>query len=74
MQIAVRLPDELVAYLDQQVTSGAAPSRAAVVARSLERERRRLAAENDAKIYAANGPHDLDELTVWTTSHPIALD
>jgi Arc/MetJ-type ribon-helix-helix transcriptional regulator len=40
-QIAVRLPDEIVAFIDQKVGAKHAPSRAAVVVRALERERRR---------------------------------
>jgi Arc/MetJ-type ribon-helix-helix transcriptional regulator len=55
-QIAVRLPDELVEYVDQSVSSGAARSRAAVVARALERERRRAVAARDAEILARSGP------------------
>jgi Arc/MetJ-type ribon-helix-helix transcriptional regulator len=55
-QIAVRLPDELVQFVDEVVDSGGQPSRAAVVARALERERRRLIAERDAEILAATGP------------------
>jgi len=55
-QIAVRLDDELVAFVDQIVVSGQQPSRAAVVARALERERRRIVAARDAEILAASGP------------------
>mgnify|MGYP001265017405 CR=1 FL=1 len=55
-QIAVRLPDELVEFVDQVVDRGKARSRAAVVARALERERRRMAALRDAEILAATGP------------------
>ncbi len=55
IQIAVRLPDELVTYVDQQVQSGLVPSRAAAVSRALERERRREIAERDAAIYLARG-------------------
>jgi antitoxin MazE3 len=55
-QIAVRLSDELVQFVDQVVESGKARSRAAVVSRALERERRRAAAERDAEILAATGP------------------
>ncbi|HEY8112979.1 MAG TPA: YlcI/YnfO family protein [Actinomycetes bacterium] len=74
-QIAVRLPDEIVAYLDQQVASGDAPSRAAVVTRALERERRRGAAERDARIYAAAaGAGELDDLATWAASQPLDLD
>jgi antitoxin MazE3 len=74
-QIAVRLSDAIVAFVDEQVTSGAAPSRAAVVARALERERRREAAERDASIYAASAePGDLDSLAAWAVTQPIDID
>ena len=55
-QIAVRLPDELVEFVDHAVESGSASTRAAVVRQALERERRRAAAEMDAKILARTGP------------------
>jgi Arc/MetJ-type ribon-helix-helix transcriptional regulator len=55
-QIAVRLPDELVEFVDGAVASGDAPSRASVVVRALERERRRVVAERDAEILARTGP------------------
>jgi Arc/MetJ-type ribon-helix-helix transcriptional regulator len=62
-QIAVRLPDELVAFVDETVRSGAGRSRATVVARALERERRRMRAERDAEILARTGPDpELDGL------------
>jgi len=55
-QIAVRLPDELVAFVDELIDSGTGRSRAAVVRRALERERRRLVAVRDAEILARTGP------------------
>lgn len=55
-QIAVRLPDELVDFVDEQVDSGAARSRATFVTVALERERRRAVAARDAEILARNGP------------------
>ena len=55
-QIAVRLPDDLVDFLDAVVGSGQAGSRATVVTRALERERRRMVAMLDAQILAAAGP------------------
>ena len=55
-QIAVRLPDELVEFVDDIVDSGNGRSRAAVVTRALERERRRAVAERDAEILARTGP------------------
>lgn len=54
-QIAVRLSDDLVAFLDEAVSSGRHRSRAAVVSRALERERRRVLAARDAEILAATG-------------------
>jgi Arc/MetJ-type ribon-helix-helix transcriptional regulator len=69
-QIAVRLPDEMVAFLDRTVASGKAPSRAAIVASAVEREMRRLAAENDVRILRAEGAaDDLDDLVAWTVTH-----
>jgi Arc/MetJ-type ribon-helix-helix transcriptional regulator len=55
-QIAVRLPDELVEFVDEVVGSGQGASRAAVVIRALERERRRMFAMRDAEILASVGP------------------
>jgi Arc/MetJ-type ribon-helix-helix transcriptional regulator len=55
-QIAVRLPDELVDFVDEIIGSGNGRSRAAVVTRALERERRRVVAERDAEILARTGP------------------
>ncbi|NCD21077.1 MAG: ribbon-helix-helix protein, CopG family, partial [Actinobacteria bacterium] len=45
-QIAIRLPDDMVAFLDKSVAAGKAPSRAALVARAVEREMRRQVAEH----------------------------
>lgn len=62
-QIAVRLPEELVAFIDEIVSHGEASSRAAVVAGALDRERRRRTAERDAAILAGVGADaDLDSL------------
>jgi Arc/MetJ-type ribon-helix-helix transcriptional regulator len=55
-QIAVRLPDDLVEFIDSVVARGKQRSRAAVVTRALERERRRVIATRDAEILAADGP------------------
>jgi antitoxin MazE3 len=55
-QIAVRLPDDLVDFVDEIVDSGTEPSRAAVVTRALERQRRRARAERDARILVRTGP------------------
>jgi Arc/MetJ-type ribon-helix-helix transcriptional regulator len=73
-QIAVRLPDELVNFVDEIVDSGAGRSRAAVVTRALERERRRALAARDAEILACTGPDpELDGLAEHTASLPLPL-
>ena len=74
-QIAVRLPDEMVAFLDRSVATGKAPSRAALVASAVEREMRRLAAEQDAQILRTHGAADeLDDLVEWTGTHAVVED
>jgi Arc/MetJ-type ribon-helix-helix transcriptional regulator len=70
-QIAVRLPDELVDFVDAVVDSGRERSRAAVVARALERERRRAIAERDAAILADAGP---DPELAGLAEHAAGLD
>jgi Arc/MetJ-type ribon-helix-helix transcriptional regulator len=55
-QIAVRLADDLVEFVDSVVAHGEQRSRAAVVTRALQRERRRAIATRDAEILAAAGP------------------
>jgi Arc/MetJ-type ribon-helix-helix transcriptional regulator len=54
-QIAVRLPDQLVDWVDEIVRSGAARSRAAVLGRALEREYRRVVAARDVEILVGSG-------------------
>jgi len=69
-QIAVRLPDEVVAFLDRSVASGRASSRAAMVTSALEREMRRQLAEHDAAILRGDGAaDDLDDLVMWAVTH-----
>jgi Arc/MetJ-type ribon-helix-helix transcriptional regulator len=71
-QIAVRLPEELVEFIDRLVADGRAPSRAAVVSRALHRERRREIAARDAAILAAaQGEDDLDALARQAARTPL---
>ena len=73
-QIAVRLPDQLVEFVDEIVDSGAGRSRAAVVTMALERERRRSLAARDAEILARTGPDpELAGLAEHTAGLPSAL-
>jgi antitoxin MazE3 len=74
-QIAVRLPDELVDFVDVVVESGAGRSRAAVVTKALERERRRMLAARDAEILAGHGPDpDLAQLAEHVADLRSSLD
>lgn len=69
-QIAVRLPDAMVAFLDRAVADGKATSRAAMVASAVEREMRRLLAEQDAQTLRGRAaPDDLDDVVQWTATH-----
>jgi Arc/MetJ-type ribon-helix-helix transcriptional regulator len=73
-QIAVRLPDEVVEFVDEIVKSGGGRSRAAVVTRALERERRRVVAMRDAEILARTGPDpELAGLAQHAAGLPSAL-
>ena len=73
-QITVRLPDDLVDFVDSLVTTGAVTSRADAVARALLRERRREVALRDLAILEAHGrDDDLEALARFTAEHPIDL-
>lgn len=61
-QIAVRLPDELVAYVDEAVAAGRVRSRAELVARLIERDARRQRAEEDLQRLTERGALDGPEL------------
>lgn len=69
-QIAVRLPDDLVEFIDRLVEHGHAASRAAVVAHALDQERRQEIAARDAAILAQTDP-DLDGLAEFAARTPL---
>lgn len=74
-QIAVRLPDDLVAFVDELVESGCERSRAAVLTRALERERRRAIAARDAEILAGSGPDpQMEGLAEYAVTQRVASD
>jgi Arc/MetJ-type ribon-helix-helix transcriptional regulator len=75
VQIAVRLPDELAHFLDQEVSAGHANSRTEVISDALRREQRRRAALHDVEILkaAATEPDDLNGLATWATGRPLGL-
>lgn len=74
-QIAVRLPDEIVEFVDGLVSEGNAKSRAAVVHRALERERRRAMAARDVAILSGAGDDpDMDSLAEHVAHAPLDLE
>jgi len=54
-QIAVRLPDDLVVFVDELVASGQIASRADLVRKALRREQRRVLAERDVEKLLRHG-------------------
>ncbi len=74
-QVALRLPDDLVEYVDGLVADGTASSRAIVVKRALERERRRTIAARDAAILAAeHDDADMQRLAEHVAGEPLDLE
>lgn len=74
-QIAVRLPDAIVAFIDRLVSEGKAHSRAVVVNRALERERRRAMAARDVEILIRAGDDsDMDSLAEHVVDTPLDLE
>jgi Arc/MetJ-type ribon-helix-helix transcriptional regulator len=75
IQIAVRLPESTVEFLDRLVAEGQATSRASVVERALAREFRRLIAARDAAILAEAGADpDMDSLGGYAARAPLDVD
>lgn len=62
IQIAVRLPEDLVAYVDQAVAEGRVKSRADLVARLIARDARRRRAELDLQLLVEKGVLADDEM------------
>jgi Arc/MetJ-type ribon-helix-helix transcriptional regulator len=74
-QIAVRLPDEMVDYLDRLVADGKATSRASIVEHALAREIRRHIAAKDAAILADLGPdQDMESLAAYAARQQLDVD
>jgi Arc/MetJ-type ribon-helix-helix transcriptional regulator len=73
-QIAVRLPDDIVDFVDELVRDGRADSRAIVVRRALERERRRSIAARDVEILTrVDTDADMDSLAEHVAQTPLDL-
>jgi Arc/MetJ-type ribon-helix-helix transcriptional regulator len=71
-QIAVRLPDDVVEFIDHLVAEGASRSRASVVVEALRREQRLTIAARDAAILAASGADaDMESLAEYAARTPM---
>jgi len=74
-QIAVRLPDELVAYLDEAIADGRVKSRAELVARLIAREARRHRAEQDLlRLVEAGALEDVEALAMALATSGTPID
>jgi Arc/MetJ-type ribon-helix-helix transcriptional regulator len=76
-RITIRLPADLVDFIDSQVRSGEAASRADVVTDALHREQRRLNTHRDIEILAAQhhgDSEDFGDLAAWATNQIIEMD
>ena len=75
-QIAVRLPDDVVEFIDQQIRERYVPSRAAFVQTALERERRRLIAARDAAVLSqqVDDPEGFDRLAAYAAELDSGLE
>ena len=74
IQIAVRLPDQLVNSLDELVDSGAARSRASVIERALLRELRYQRMLQEVEILNSGFGADEDLHALTRFSRNVALD
>ena len=74
-QIAVRLPDALVAYVDQAVAAGRVKSRAELVSRLIARDARRQRAEEDLqRLIEAGALDDPDALAMAKATSATPID
>lgn len=75
-QIAVRLPEEVVDFIDREVDQRHVESRASFVLKALERERRRLIAARDAAILAkrTSADDDFDALAAHAATFGSDID
>jgi len=75
-QLTVRLPDDLVEFIDGKVAAGEASSRASVVAEAVAAARRAEAVARDVAILAtaaglAGGEDGLDDLAAFAARTPL---
>ncbi|MCB1264623.1 MAG: antitoxin [Mycobacterium sp.] len=75
-QIAVRLPEDVVEFIDNEVDRRRSESRASFVLKALQREQRRLIAARDARILAEEGSadDDFDALAARASTFELDID
>lgn len=75
-QIAVRLPDDVVEFIDEEVRERHVASRAAFVQVALERERRRVLAARDAALLSQQpgDPDAFDSLATYAADLDTGLE
>jgi Arc/MetJ-type ribon-helix-helix transcriptional regulator len=73
VQIAIRVPEDLVSFLDEEVASGSASWRADIVCRALAEHRRRVLAERDIEILEVSRDPDLEAITRVVSHTPLDL-
>jgi Arc/MetJ-type ribon-helix-helix transcriptional regulator len=76
-QIAVRLSDEVVGFLDAEVEAGRGRSRADLIGRTLRREVRRFKAIEELVLVVRSRPVHLDafdDLVAATSSTPLDIE
>ncbi len=73
--IAIRLPEDLVAFIDTLVTEGEVSSRAAVVIRAPTHEQRRMRIAKDVEILSGSlNTDDFNELVAYSAGQSIDLE
>ncbi len=65
--MTVRISDDLAAFVDHEVATGHASSRATVIAEALSAMRKQAQAEAEIAAWTAQPPHvdGMDELAAW---------
>jgi Arc/MetJ-type ribon-helix-helix transcriptional regulator len=80
VQMTVRIPDHLARYVDEHVSSGAAASRAEMIARALdelmarEEREREMALVDELNAKGLPLYPDLDGLAEWGASQPMGIE
>ncbi|MDD7385242.1 MAG: ribbon-helix-helix domain-containing protein [Actinomycetaceae bacterium] len=75
VQVALRLPEQVVELIDRTVTSGAAKNRTEFIESAIERDLRRRIALHDADVLRSAGTDsDLESLAVWAANNTVPLE